>query len=80
MAALKNTPTKGITSDVGGMISATTNVNTVNAKSSVIAMEIRSPKPKNMCELTRVIKNNIPLYRWHIVENKITYVIYHNPG
>ena len=42
--AVKNIPTKGMTSLVAGMISATTNMKTVIANKSVIASEIRSPK------------------------------------
>ena len=46
MDALKNMPTNGMTSLVAGMISATTNMKTVIAKSNVIANEIRSPVKK----------------------------------
>lgn len=42
--APKNIPTKGMTSLVAGMISATTNMKTVIANKSVIASDIRSPK------------------------------------
>ena len=41
--ALKKIPTNGTTSLVAGIISATTNMKTVIAKSNVIANEIRSP-------------------------------------
>ena len=43
MDAMKNIPTRGTTSLVAGIMSATTNMKTVIAKSSVIAREIRSP-------------------------------------
>ena len=43
MDAMKNIPTKGTTSLVAGIMSATTNMKTVIANSRVIAREIRSP-------------------------------------
>ena len=43
MDAMKNIPTRGTTSLVAGIISATTNMKTVIANSRVIAREIRSP-------------------------------------